>query len=255
MRAPAGSSNNGLDPLAARASAVRRRRLRRRRRHPFVRADHPVDVDQAGVCAERGEFVLVHLLAAEDACGIGLAERDVAGRILVEQRAPVENSASGDGRRRPAPARLRPGAARRRRSRSGDSSTSSPAVAVASTILPPSKRQRMFSISVPWCESGLDARTTPSTRSLCGVVKHSSVGMLGWQYTPLPAVVPPPAQRCWSARPTLQVGRTVGGLEVQGGVALRVQQVDALLQPRAVGQPVGDRIVAGDARGVEDGLP
>ena len=60
-------------------------------------------------------------------------------------------------------------------------SASSPAVALASTIFPPANRQRMFSISVPWCESGFDALTTPSTRSLCGVVKHSSVGILGWQ--------------------------------------------------------------------------
>ena len=83
-------------------------------------------------------------------------------------------------------------------------STSSPAVAVASTIFPPSNLQRMFSISVPWCDSGFDARTTPSTRSLCGVVKHSSVGMFGWQYTPFPAVVPPPAHRCRSANPAFR---------------------------------------------------
>ena len=39
----------------------------------------------------------------------------------------------------------------------------------------------MPSIIVPWCDSGLVAVTVPSARSLCGVVKTSSVGMLGMQ--------------------------------------------------------------------------
>ena len=60
-------------------------------------------------------------------------------------------------------------------------STSWPRVACASTMRPFSKRTWMPSIMVPWYDSGLVAVTVPSARSLCGVVKISSVGMLGMQ--------------------------------------------------------------------------
>ena len=143
-------------------------------------ADHPVDVDEAFVGAEGGELFLGHFFAADEAGGVGLAERDVAGGVLVEEGVPEEDAGLRDG-----------GVVRDE----GDFAELARAFVGGDELvdggfagggggfddLPSLKVQRMFSISVPWCESGLEAETWPLTRALCGVVKHSSVGMLALQ--------------------------------------------------------------------------
>ena len=40
--------------------------------------------------------VVIHLFAADEAGRVGLAERDVAGSVLIEQRVPVEDAALRD---------------------------------------------------------------------------------------------------------------------------------------------------------------
>src|ERR1700676_1410325 len=52
----------------------------------FIRADHPVDVDEALVAALRGNLLRRQLRTVDEAFRIALAERDVAGGVLVEQR-------------------------------------------------------------------------------------------------------------------------------------------------------------------------
>ncbi len=42
--------------------------------------------------------VVGHLFAADEAGGVGLAERDVAGGVLVEERVPEEDAGLRDGR-------------------------------------------------------------------------------------------------------------------------------------------------------------
>ena len=61
----------------------------------LVRADHPVDMDQALVAALRRDLVRRQLVAVDEAVGIALAERDVAGGILVEQRVVEQDAATG----------------------------------------------------------------------------------------------------------------------------------------------------------------
>src|SRR5665811_446239 len=51
----------------------------------FIRADHPVDMDQALVAALRGDLLRRQLATVDEAFRIALAERDVAGGVLVEQ--------------------------------------------------------------------------------------------------------------------------------------------------------------------------
>ena len=72
---------------------------------------------------------------------------------------------------------------------------------------------------------------------------------------PLPAVVPPPAQRCWSARPTVRSVAPSGVKKRREWIALVVEEVDALVEVGVVLLPVGDGVVGGDARGGEDGVP
>src|SRR5580692_6378646 len=52
----------------------------------LVRADHPVDVDQAGITALGCNLLRRQVGAIEEALRIALAKRDVAGSVLVEQR-------------------------------------------------------------------------------------------------------------------------------------------------------------------------
>ena len=51
----------------------------------LVRADHPVDMDEALVAALRRDLLGRQLLAADEAFRIALAERDMTGGVLVEQ--------------------------------------------------------------------------------------------------------------------------------------------------------------------------
>src|SRR6478735_2371198 len=60
--------------------------------HP-VGADHPVDMDQALVRSAGSKLVLAHGAAAVDALAVGLAERDVARCVLVEQSVEEEKAA------------------------------------------------------------------------------------------------------------------------------------------------------------------
>ena len=52
----------------------------------LIRADHPVDMDQALVAALRCNLLGCQLGAVDEAFRIALSERDVAGGVLVEQR-------------------------------------------------------------------------------------------------------------------------------------------------------------------------
>src|SRR5690348_15732874 len=64
----------------------------------LVRADHPVDVDQALVAALRRDLLRRKLRAVDEAFRVTLAERDVACRVLVEQRVEEQQPAPGDRR-------------------------------------------------------------------------------------------------------------------------------------------------------------
>src|SRR3954462_8764331 len=57
------------------------------------RADHPVDMDQALVAALRRDLLRRELGAVDEALRVALAERDVRGRVLVEQRVVEQQSA------------------------------------------------------------------------------------------------------------------------------------------------------------------
>ena len=57
--------------------------------------------------------------------------------------------------------------------------TSAPCDALRSTTRPPSKRSSRSRTRVPWSMNSFVARTVPSARRRSGVVKTSSVGMLG----------------------------------------------------------------------------
>ena len=70
--------------------------------------------------------------------------------------------------------------------------------------------------------------TKPSTRSACGVVKTSSVGIFGLQVMPFLAVEAPPSQAWPSARPTVR--SVPGPREMQGVEALAVEELGALVQ-------------------------
>ena len=52
----------------------------------LVGADHPVDVDQALVAALRRDLLGRQLAAVDKTFRVALAERDVRGGVLVEQR-------------------------------------------------------------------------------------------------------------------------------------------------------------------------
>ena len=71
----------------------------------------------------------------------------------------------------------------------------SPTVRAAPQTRPSAKRRTRSRTTVPPSASGLVERKTPSVRRKSGVVKTSSVGMLGMQYLPLRAIVPPPSHR------------------------------------------------------------
>ncbi len=62
-------------------------------------ADHPVDVDEAVVGALGGELLGRKLVAIAHAGGVGLAERNVRGGVLVEERIEEKHAACCDGRR------------------------------------------------------------------------------------------------------------------------------------------------------------
>src|SRR5689334_12724694 len=59
----------------------------------LVRADHPVDVDQALVAALRRDLLRRKFRAVDEAFRITLAKRDVARRVLVEQRVEEQQAA------------------------------------------------------------------------------------------------------------------------------------------------------------------
>src|SRR5665647_3692256 len=64
----------------------------------LVRADHPVDMNQALVAALRGDLLRRQLAAVDKALRIALAERDVAGGVLVEQGVEEQQPAFRDRR-------------------------------------------------------------------------------------------------------------------------------------------------------------
>jgi len=55
-------------------------------------ADHPVDVYEAVVGAECSELVGRHFFAIDEAGRVGLAERDVAGGVLVKESVPEKDA-------------------------------------------------------------------------------------------------------------------------------------------------------------------
>src|ERR1700743_1425289 len=58
----------------------------------LIGADHPVDMDQAGIAALRCNLLWRQAGAVEEAFRVALAKRDVAGRILVEQGVEEQQS-------------------------------------------------------------------------------------------------------------------------------------------------------------------
>src|ERR1700738_5060622 len=64
----------------------------------FIRTDHPVDVDEALVAALRGDLLWRQSVAIDEAFRIALAERDVAGGVLVEQGVEEQQPAARDRR-------------------------------------------------------------------------------------------------------------------------------------------------------------
>ncbi len=115
-----------------------------------VRADHPVDVDEALVAALRGDLLGRELGAVDEAFRIALAERDVAGGVLVEKRVEEQDAALSRSARNAAPAPPRRGGGRPRQCRALSSAPPRRVAAFASTMRPPSKRTVISSISVPW---------------------------------------------------------------------------------------------------------
>src|SRR5690606_36009027 len=63
-----------------------------------VGADDPGGVDEALVAAPGGDLVRAQRAAALEALGVALAERDVAGGVLVEEGVVEEEPALRDGR-------------------------------------------------------------------------------------------------------------------------------------------------------------
>src|SRR5580693_3185390 len=64
----------------------------------FVGADHPVDMDQALVAALRRDLLLGQPGAVDETFRIALAERDMAGGVLVEQGVEEQQPALRDRR-------------------------------------------------------------------------------------------------------------------------------------------------------------
>src|SRR5215218_1969392 len=62
----------------------------------LIGADHPVDMDQALVGSAGGKLLLAHGAAAPDALAVGLAQRDVARGVLVEEGVEEEQPALRD---------------------------------------------------------------------------------------------------------------------------------------------------------------
>src|SRR4051812_29835190 len=62
------------------------------------RADHPVDVNEALVAALRRNLLRRQLAAVDEAFRVALAERDVRGGVLVEQRVEEQQPAFRDRR-------------------------------------------------------------------------------------------------------------------------------------------------------------
>src|ERR1700727_389421 len=59
----------------------------------LARADHPVHVDQALIRAQSRKLCRIHLLAANQARGVSLPQRNMTRSILIEQRVPEQHSA------------------------------------------------------------------------------------------------------------------------------------------------------------------
>ncbi len=147
-----------------------------------VRADHPVDVDEAAVAALRRDLLGRQRVAVDEALGVALAERDVAGRVLVEQRVEEQQPAPRSARNA-APAPPRPGGARPRRCRAPCSAPLRP-VRPGLDDAPGLEPHGDAVDQGALVGQRLRAATVPSTRPACGVVKTSSVGMFGLQVMP-----------------------------------------------------------------------
>ena len=152
----------------------------------------------AAICSGR------ELRAVDEAFRIALAERDVAGGVLVEQRVEEQEAALRDRRGmrhqrhlaeaaralvgvehlvQHRPRRARPSLRRCARPRSA----------------PRCRRSACPDRRAAWC-----CATWPSTRRACGVVKTSSVGMFGLQVMPFFAVEAPPCHSWPSASPMVR---------------------------------------------------
>ena len=116
----------------------------------LARADHPVDVDQALVAALRRDLLRRQLGAVDEAFRVALAERDVAGGVLVEQRVVEQDAALPRSARNAAPAPLRRAGARPRRCRAPCSAPPRRATPWPRRCGRPRSAPAMSSISVPW---------------------------------------------------------------------------------------------------------
>ena len=112
-------------------------------------SDHEVDVRRAAVAAGALELLVAHRLAAVERELVGGAERDVARRVLVEERVVEEHARTARPASCAARAPSRRAAPRPRRCRRAAQHRSRRARRRRSTTRPSSKRRLKSSISVP----------------------------------------------------------------------------------------------------------
>ena len=175
-----------------------------------------------------------------------VAERDVARRVLVEQRVVEDRAERADAALRVDERELAEPARARRRARAALRSASAFSSASISTALPPSKRTRSPRMIVPSrSTSGFVEVTWPCVRSGSGVVKTSSVGRFGKCRSPSAVVKSAAHHLCVGSMPTVSSvpgPRSSNRVEAVLGEPLRrVVQHGHALVPRRPGSGSSSR--------------
>jgi hypothetical protein len=217
-------------------------------------ADHPVDVDEAFVGAELGELGVGHFFAIDEAGGVGLAEGDVAGGVLVKERVPEEDAGLGDGRvvghegdfaeaggAFVGGDELAQGILAGGGGGFGDAAVDKGAADVFDQGAVVGERLGGGDVAV---DAGFVRR---GEALLGGDVGLAVDAVAGGGASAGPEVVVGKADG--------EVGGVVGAVEVEGVEAAVVEEVDALLEGCAVGVPGLDGVAGGDAGSGEDGVP
>ncbi len=182
-----------------------------------------------------------------------LAQRDVAGGVLVEQRVVEDRVQRADPASRGRPARPRRAAPRRDRGRHSARSVPAPSSASISTARPPSKRIRRPEIIAPEVNSGLVAANDAVDPLGVGGREHLLGGDVGHVDGPVDGLEPSAAPAAGRQQPDRQVGARPLEVERVEGKSVellrrRDQRVDS-------GGPGGDRIGLVEPADVGDLLP